>query len=153
MNWWAKYLREYSFLDGGRHGRQVDCYGLVMEIFAREIEVALPEWPDLTLDRVTGSGGDLLEDRFTADFSPIRMGLEQAFDVAVIEKALPVDGKLKRGPWHVGIVTRPGHLLHIDLYTGVVELPFRDSATARAHVTCREKHVRLFRHHSREMPE
>lgn len=145
QHWKRKYFR-CTFEDGGRTMPRIDCYGLVMAAYDIELAIKLQEWPMLTLDAITAAGGNLLEARFTTDFIPVEMGSELVFDVAVIEKVLPVDGKLKRGPWHVGLVTRPSHLLHIDLYTGVVELPFRDTSVSKAHVTCREKHVKLFRH-------
>ncbi|MFA6022122.1 MAG: hypothetical protein WC722_17825 [Rhodospirillales bacterium] len=148
--WKRKYFR-YTFEDGGRVPPRVDCYGLIMAAYDIELAIKPTEWPMLTLDAITAAGGDLLEARFTTDFVPVEMGFELPFDVAVIEKVLPVDGKLKRGPWHVGLVTGPSHLLHIDMYTGVVELAFRDTPTSKAHVTCREKHVKLFRH--RQMVE
>lgn len=150
QDWKRKYFR-CTFEDGGRCFPRVDCYGLITTAYNIELAITLEEWPRLTLDAITAAGGDLLEARFTTDFIPVEMGFELPFDVAVIEKVLPIDGKLKRGPWHVGLVTRPSHLLHIDMYTGVVELPFRDTPTSKAHVTCREKHVKLFRH--RQMVE
>lgn len=144
-NWKRKYFR-CTFEDGGRCFPRVDCYGLVTQAYSMELGITLEEWPMLTLDAVTAAGGNLLEAVFTTGFVPVEMGSELPFDVAVISKVLPVDGRLQRGWWHVGLVTRPSHLLHMDLFTGVVELPFRDTPTSRAHVTCREKHVKLFRH-------
>ena len=148
--WWAQYITEVRFADGGRHGDLLDCYGLARRIYAELVGITLAEWPLITSEVLTESNGSLLEARFQTGFKPVQMGLEEVFDIAVIRRALQVDGKARRGWWHVGVVTRPGHLIHVDYHQGVVEVAFRDTAAARGSATMRERDVRLFRHEMME---
>lgn len=146
-DWWLQY-QNLRFLDGGRAGNLVDCHGLAMLIYRDHLSIDLPEWPEVTLDVLTRADTDLLSNRFSNGFKAVATGFEQAFDMAVIRRALPVDGKLKRGWWHLGVVTREGHLVHIDYHAGVVEVPFRDTTASRGSSTLRVNDVRLFRHES-----
>ncbi len=144
--WWARYMRECRFVDGGRAANLVDCFGLLCQVYADQLGITLTPWPALTLETAVASHADLTCPPFTTAFFPVQNGFEQAFDAVVIRRPYPVEGRLRRGWWHVGVVTRPGHLLHMDAAMGVVEQPFRDTAEARGLVTLRPDNLRLFRH-------
>lgn len=147
--WWAPYQWRLRFKDGGREGDLVDCYGMARQIYKNELAIDLACHPLWTLDAATFQERSFLEPLFTSDFRGIEQGFEQAFDTAVIRRAIPVNNKLKRGWWHVGVITREGHVLHIDYHQGVVEVPFRDTTLARANGVLRAEDVRIFRHRSK----
>ncbi len=144
--WWDTYVERVRFCDGGRTWPVVDCWGLALQVFKREANIILQEWPELNLKTVLAKGSSFLEDHFTHDFRPVETGLEQPFDVAVIRRPIPVQGRLKAGWWHIGVVTRPGFILHNQEHCGCVEEAFRDSALSRESPTLRARHVKLYRH-------
>lgn len=144
--WWPKYQSRMLYLAEGREGDLVDCYGAVRQIYKQELHIILDAWPMWTLSEAHIQGKDFLDDNFTNGFQSIEKGFEQPFDMAVIRRPMPVKGKMKRGWWHLGLVTRLGHVLHMDYGQGLVEIPFRDTALARMSATLRTDDVRLFRH-------
>jgi hypothetical protein len=150
--WWPDYQQRLRFLDGGRSDDLVDCYGMCRLIYQEQLAITLALWPQLSLDAVTASGQSLVDAPFTTPFTAIEQGLEQGFDMAVIRRPLPVNGVMKRGWWHLGVVTRPGFILHIDYHAGVVEEPFRATLLSACSATLRARDVRLFRHHDLHAP-
>lgn len=152
MAWWTPYQRSVRFLDGGRHGDLLDCYGLCTRIYRDQLGLTLNPWPEMSLAQVTHDEEGLFRDDFKHPFRPVEQGFEQAFDLAVIRRALPVNGVARRGWWHLGVVSREGHLVHIDYHQGVLEVAFRDSAQARESGALRATDVRLFRHVSLAAP-
>jgi hypothetical protein len=142
-------MHELMFRDGGRVAPYVDCFGLVHIVYARELGITLPVWPELTLDDITSSGQSLRDGCFTTGFEAVQTGFERAFDVAVIRRPLPVHNRLMRGWWHVGVVSEPGFILHMDMAQGVVNVPFRDTAQSRASSTLTARDVMIYRHESR----
>jgi hypothetical protein len=145
-DWWPKYQSSLRFVDGGRDGNLVDCYGMARQIYVSELGIELPAWPLLTLDQAQLEAMSFAEAPFTTDFMAIQMGLEASFDMAVIRRPMPVGNKLLRGWWHVGVITKSGHVLHIDQSQGVVEVAFRDTALALQSGHVRVTDVRIFRH-------
>lgn len=144
--WWLHYMRTCRFSDGGRDGALLDCFGLLRLVYQQELGITLSTWPSVTLDDLVSRAEDLTATPYTSGFTPVETGLERAFDAAVIRRPIPVAGRLRRGWWHVGVVTRPGHLLHIDYHQGPVEVAFRDTAERLASPILQTRHVRLFRH-------
>jgi hypothetical protein len=146
--WVSFYAQTLRYVDGGRDNGLLDCFGFVRHVYQQQLGITLPAWPQLTLDQMAASDGSLLEARFNTGFEAVQMGFEQAFDVTVIRRPLAVSGKLQRGWWHLGVITRPAHVAHMDAGLGVVEVCFRDTAEELASATLGVKDVRLFRHHS-----
>jgi hypothetical protein len=144
--WWPKYQSRMRHLADGREGDLVDCYGAVRQIYLEELHIALDAWPMWSLVGTLAEDKCFLDDNFTSGFTAIEMGFEQPFDMVVIRRPMPVNGKMKRGWWHVGLVTRMGHVLHMDYGQGLIETPFRDTTLARMSATLRIDDVRLFRH-------
>jgi hypothetical protein len=144
--WWETYVERVRFYDGGRAWPYLDCWGLAHAIFERELQITLDEWPAHDLKSVLAAGEGFLDSQFTSDFNAIETGLEQAFDVAVIRRPIAVQGRLKAGWWHIGVVTRPCFILHNQENRGTVEEAFRDSALALESPTLRARHVKLYRH-------
>lgn len=144
---WLRRYQHITWEEGGRMGARQDCYGLVALIFAAEKAIALKDWPRLDLTIASTHGLDFTEASFTRDFIPIQPGFEQPFDAAVIKRPMTVEGRQKFGWWHLGVVSRPGFIVHIEQNAGVIETPFRDTDVARAAATLPTRHVRLFRHY------
>ena len=47
MDWWARYIG-LPFQDGGRGPHAFDCWGLVRDVYARELAVALPSYGEIS---------------------------------------------------------------------------------------------------------
>lgn len=147
-DWWGKYLT-LCFAEGGRDWKTgLDCWGLVQFVLHRECGIKLPLHDVISSEdveqvvraidaAVTGPKGP---------WKPVEHGFEQPFDVARIARPAKVNGSYVKLPWHVGIVTRPGHLLHMDLPTGVIEVAFRDGVTFSHHYSMPPRDVSLYRH-------
>lgn len=143
---WLRRYRHITWEEGGRHLPRLDCHGLVLFIMAAEKAVALMDHCELTLSRAAAAGLDFSAETFTTAFIPVQQGFERAFDVAVIRRAMVVDNRARRGWWHLGVVSRPGFIFHLEQDAGPVETPFRDTSVARGSATLLAKDVRLFRH-------
>lgn len=143
--WLARY-RHITWEEGGRMGARQDCHGLVALILAVEKGIALKDYSHLTLTIASTAGLDFTAEDFTRDYTPIEQGFERPFDIAVIRRPMWVDGKARRGWWHLGVVSRPGFIFHIEQTAGVIETPFRDTSVALGDATLLPKDVRLFRH-------
>jgi hypothetical protein len=145
--WVVKAMLDLRFRDGARGADgYVDCYGFPRLVLAEQCGVKLPAWPQLRLTDVAEAATDLRDSPFTAAFVPVQQGFERAFDMAVMRLPLPVKGRLVRGWWHVGVVSRPCFITHMDSAKGIVEQCFRDCAGALASPLLRAENLRLFRH-------
>ena len=93
------------YRDKGR-GEQVDCWGLVVRVFSELRGIALPSYTDSYItadDRVALAaliGGEL------DPWDEIAPGDEQTFDCVLMKEA--------GYPRHIGVVTQPGMLLHVQ---------------------------------------
>lgn len=110
--WWKKYIG-LPFRDHGRdpakHGG-LDCWGLVRWVYAQELGVVLPSYIDEVDERATlAMQIKRLAPVFlagTVSWQMVPKDQHKAFDVVL----------LRRGNYacHVGVVTRPGTMLHVE---------------------------------------
>lgn len=114
MTWWHKY-EKIPFKDKGRDETGCDCYGLLRLIYKKERGIDLPSLLEAyntvddkpTLERI------IAEDQKKNWIAPPWPG---PFDVAVIKMAaLPI---------HIGIVTKPGYILHCKKDVNTVHVPY-----------------------------
>lgn len=93
------------YADKGR-GDAVDCWGLVCKVFAEMRGVALPSYSEAY---VTADDRRALAALIAGELDPwdsVAAGNEQEFDCVLMKE---------RGfPRHIGIVTQPGLLLHVQ---------------------------------------
>ena len=87
--------------DGG-----LDCWGLVRHVYARELGLTLPSFHTDYADPTVAGQIDPLVVAEAARWRAVSPGEERALDVVV----------LRRGRWraHVGVVTSPGWMLHVE---------------------------------------
>lgn len=129
MDWVQDYMC-IPFRDGGRDWTGCDCWGLVRLVLAEQAGLALPSF-----DTVTGAeiGGTIAEQ--AEEWLPVRPGYEQRFDAVVM--ASTIDGR--SAEIHIGIITRPGFVLHSEERLGPVHVPLR-------HPAIRHRVRRILRH-------
>lgn len=113
------------FVSGGRSEAGVDCWGLVY-IAYRSRGVTLPVYGDtsaydlIRVHRLMGSSEEL------RIWHHIEGEGELPMDVVVMSGAMrTTDGALRNAPVHVGLVTRPGWVLHTEEQYGMLHVPLR----------------------------
>lgn len=129
MDWVDAYLR-IPFRDGGRDRAGCDCWGIMRLVLAEQAGLELPSFDTVT---AAGIGGTIAEQ--AEQWLPVEAGHEQRFDAVVM--ASTIDGISSE--IHLGIVTRPGFVLHSEERLGPVHIPLR-------HPAIRHRVRRILRH-------
>lgn len=112
MDWYNKYVGT-PFKEKGRTLDGFDCWGLFKHIYANDHpgKIILPgyeEFYDTTNDR--DKLADVIFDETHKHWQSKDAGIE--FDAIIL--------RMRGVPMHVGIVTKPGHMLHCALGIGTV---------------------------------
>lgn len=103
MIWSDRYIG-LPFADLGRSRAGADCYGLACIIYAAELDIALPDY--------AGAYASASEH---AEIAALIDGAQGSW--VAMPNAAPFDLALfRRGRWttHIGIVIRPGVMIHMD---------------------------------------
>lgn len=99
--WWNDYIKT-EFVEKGRSESGVDCWGLVGLIYKNELGIDLPDYLDVyesTNDR------DALAATIDEESKKWETVTEpQEYDVVILD--------MRGVPMHVGIVTKPNHMIH-----------------------------------------
>lgn len=116
MDWWSPYIG-IPFEEKGRDLDGFDCWGLFKWIYQHHHpnKIILPGYESLyesTNDR--DELGDIIFDQTQKHWHEHDKGLE--FDAIIL--------RMRGVPMHVGIVTKPGHMLHCALGVGTVHEPY-----------------------------
>lgn len=93
------------YADKGR-GEALDCWGLVAKVFRELRGIELPSYAD---DYVTAEDRRAIASLIAGELDawlPIAAGEEQPFDCVLMKEC--------GFPRHIGLVTRPGLLLHVQ---------------------------------------
>ena len=103
MSWWSKYAG-LPFGEKGRGPDLFDCWGLFAWIFQNEKGITLPDYLDLyntTCDRALAG---VIEQETAKRWR--KVDDPQAFDGVLL---------MQRGVgMHVGVVTKPGYMIHCE---------------------------------------
>lgn len=94
------------YLDKGRGIVGLDCWGLLHLVYREVRGIELPSYSDRY---VTGADREAMARLISGeldDWREIEAGREQAFDGVLMR-----EGKFPR---HIGVVTQPGMLLHVE---------------------------------------
>ncbi len=110
---WVERYNRIPFVDGGRDFDGCDCWGLVRLVFLKEKGIEINGYLGIPCD-----SPDVVE-RIGQDCAlppwqtVVASGHERAFDVAVMRGHMKTPDGLIQGPFHVGLVYRPGGVFHI----------------------------------------
>lgn len=101
--WWHKYVG-IPFVEKGRDASGLDCWGLVQLVYKQELSIELPSYLDVY---ETTNDRDALAAMISSES-------EQKWqDVADLPKPFDIVILNMRGvPMHVGIITKPNHMIH-----------------------------------------
>ena len=107
MHWSAAYVG-LPFVNLGRDRAGLDCYGLVRLVLADQRGIALPSLTETyaSVEERAELAAALSAISAQSPWAPVARGGEQPFDVAMFS----VFGR----PLHLGIVVRPGLMLHVS---------------------------------------
>lgn len=95
-----------AYADKGRDAAGVDCWGLVRLVFRELRGIELPSYSERY---VTAEDARAIAGLVAGELDPwleVAAGAEQPFDCVLMK-----EGRFAR---HVGVVTRPGLLLHVE---------------------------------------
>lgn len=110
MNWWNKYIG-IPFEEKGRTALACDCWGLVRLVYKIEKEIDLPSFDECyehtnDVKKIDAHITNTWSSQWSHPENP------EPFDLIILKR---------RGvPMHVGIVTKPGFMLHCERGTGTV---------------------------------
>lgn len=130
MNWIEKYVG-IPFVDGGRDWTGLDCWGLVRLVLKTECNIEVPSYGDISADELAAVAREVASECSKEPWHPVIKPL--TFDVAVMHK--------RKSPVHVGIMTTPTHMLHIERATHSVFIPV-------VHPSVSFRAINYFRHRS-----
>lgn len=108
--WWAGYI--------GLPYADCHCWELVRRVFADQRGVVLHPFAEIRPEQLRRVAQTM--QRAAADWAPVDD--PEPFDVAVMTR--------HRLPIHVGIITRPGWLLHTEKATDAVHVPLKHLTVA-----------------------
>ena len=112
MRWWGRYVG----LPFGEGPGEVTCWSLIAQVYRDELGVELPAYGEISardLVQVARTmGREQLGEAWRAVAEP------EAFDVAIMRS-----GRGGRAICHVGVMTGPSHVLHVDAATSAVVVP------------------------------
>lgn len=108
MSWTNDYIR-IPFVEHGRDRDGVDCWGLVRLVYFDRLGIDLPTLTGYanTKDKLTIPG---IIGQESSLWQPVSLGAEKELDVAVF--------RICGVPMHVGIVVKPGIMLHSECGSG-----------------------------------
>lgn len=118
MTWAQKYIG-LPFAEGGRGPQAFDCWGLVRHVLKQECGLEIEPFANIATN-----DGAAVEAQITAEIGRIdwqEVTEPQAFDVAVLWVNRPFSRTLS----HIGLVERPGRLLHVEKDKRTVCVSFR----------------------------
>lgn len=121
--WTSEYVG-LPYLTGGRDRNGVDCWGLMCMVWREQLGRPLPpyeglDWYDGQRPRDIGSTAI----DYASQFVPVALGEERLGDGVLI--------RMRGHPFHLGLVLRPGWMLHTHDGAGAViecyhEMKWRD---------------------------
>jgi len=123
--WWNGYVGT-PFRWGGSARDGVSCWGLVCMVLDEVFGVTLPRESDVEHVVAKTSDGELAA-AFKAHATTVPLGEERAGDLLQMWGVY----QGRRVPLHVGIVTQPGQVLHVEQGTCAVVEDYRRSPRAR----------------------
>lgn len=114
--WWNDYIN-IPFEEKGRGPDGCDCWGLVQLIYKRELNIDLPGYEEIY---ETTNDHEILAKTIKHErnlhWQMPKKGKE--FDVIIL--------KMKGIPFHVGIVTKPGHMIHCSQNIGTAHESYKN---------------------------
>lgn len=133
-HWVGRYVG-IPFAEHGLDFRGCHCWGLVRLVLQHECAIALPDYGEISATELIAAARRIGGESALPPWSRVA-GEWRSFDVLLMH-ARPAGGG--RVPGHVGIVSAPKHVLHVERATAAVDVPI-------AHPSVRHRIIAAFRH-------
>lgn len=124
------YLR-LRFAMGGRDRPTVDCWGLYRLIVGEQTGKWLAEFEGV--ESRLAIARTLAREGSSSSWTAVPAGEERELDLVLMRGLIGKGKETATAPMHVGCVTKPGWVLHIEESVGVLHQAFRSTSTALAH--------------------
>lgn len=111
--WWNDYVG-IPFVERGRDMSGFDCWGLVLGSYNKERGIKLPgyEWVYHNVDKDCKDISAAIVEQSAAYWEQTTKAGSREFDLVII--------RMRGLPMHIGIVTKPGYMLHCIEGSGTV---------------------------------
>lgn len=139
MTWASKYF-DIPFVDRGSTRCGCDCWGLVTLIYREQLDIKLPLYPEIVKGDLESKWGEITRAAASSDWLTVKD--PQEFDVVLMKGLICHQGKKMTRPIHVGVVTCPDFLVHIESGSEVT------IANYKSHPRVKRRVVNFFRHSS-----
>lgn len=141
MRWPGRYVG----LPYGDGPGELRCWGLVRAVYSRELGLELPAYGEVDAASVSGISSCIGVAVGCGTWREVLRAEAEDFDVVVMRGWITGrDGRRTRGVCHVGVLTDPDTVLHLDLPHDAVEVPL-------SHPTVRHRVVSFQRHKELEL--
>jgi cell wall-associated NlpC family hydrolase len=122
MTWPSRYIGvpfDNDDANGGAH-----CWGLVRRVFAEVRGIALPAYGEISASDMVAMAAAVNGAASCDPWRAVPRGQEWEFDVAVMVGWVEgADGRRRREPRHVGIITADRRVVHVEAATAAVCVP------------------------------
>ncbi|OFX06356.1 MAG: hypothetical protein A3E78_11705 [Alphaproteobacteria bacterium RIFCSPHIGHO2_12_FULL_63_12] len=143
---WASAYIGLPYRANGRERDGVDCWGLVRLVLAEHAAVDVPDYGEVDAADLLRVAGRFRRDSQSGPWRRVEPDQDQAFDVVLMKARVRENDRFARVPAHCGVIVRPGFMLHIQKKTMSAIVPYRDSDSARAHVSVVHRVIGVYRH-------
>lgn len=122
-DWYKNYVHA-QFLDGGRNMHDgVDCWGLICVIYKQELGITLPSYEDVPALEIDKVATTLAKDFISYPWQEVPMAEMKSFDLVILGGLGRLRGQFKWFDSHIGIVTKPPFVMHIEDLPGLQSAP------------------------------
>lgn len=136
----------YEFLDGGRSFKGVDCWGLIYSVYKCELGIILPSYDDLSPQQQKEVSDQVEKDTVVRPWIDVPLSEMRPFDMVILRGLAQSKGKFQWMSNHVGIVTIPPYIMHIEDAGGVMHLPIMNTNQRRCDDLLSRRVRRIVRH-------
>ena len=123
---WANQYMGIPFKERGLTRDGADCWGLVRMIMLEQKGIELPDYgeiaPNASMDKVEEIEAAIQGTTWTQ----IPTGQEKKLDCVLMKGIIKVDGKTHSRPIHIGVVVKPGTLIHLEIEGEVTIVDYRN---------------------------
>ncbi len=133
-----RYL-QIPFKDGGRDWSGCDCWGLIYLIY-QEAGYNLPAYGEIGATELIQVQRQILGDKLKPNWERVGNLEESCGDVVVMTGASRIDGVVRHALVHVGLVVRPGWVIHTEQDRGPMLVAFR-GGSKRQEIVSRVKEI------------
>lgn len=133
-NWVERYVG-IPFQDVGFGFSGCNCWTLVRLVLLTECKIELPLYGETSADDLRAAGKQIGSNALIKPWLSV-VGDRRTFDAILMSARLSDGGSF---PGHVGIMTSPTHLLHVERATDAVNIPID-------HPSVRQRIIGAFRH-------